>query len=198
MARRLLGSFGNKSLRPPVQSTQRASVRWITVGFVIALCLSSCGAIPPSPENFGRLEVHESNDGSTIAFASASAFGGGWTMQTRYRLRGYKDKATKIISHELYVRIWYNEGGLRDFVTATVDGNRELAVTKIGNQPAYVGRRFGAHEEWLGIPLDDAWLNSTQSSGFDVRLKAQSGHEIFLRVPAAYVTAYLDSVSTLH
>lgn len=197
MGRRLLCSFCNSSLRPPAHLTRRASVWWIGIGFVIALGLSSCGAIPPSPENFGTLEVHESNDGSTIAFASASAFGGGGTMQTRYRLRGYKDKATKILSHELYVRIWYNEGGLRDFVTATVNGSRELAVTKIGNQPAYVGRRFGAHEEWIGIPLDDAWLNSTQSSGFDVRLKAQSGHEIFLKVSAAYVAAYLDSVSKL-
>lgn len=197
MTRTLLRSFCNKFSRPPVQSPQRASVQRISAGFVIALCLGSCGAIPPSPENFGRLEVHESDDGSTLVFASASAFGGGWTMQTRYRLRGHRDKATNAISHELYVRIWYNEGGLRDFVTATVAGNRELAVTKIGNQPAYVGRRFGAHEEWIGIPLDDAWLNSIGSSGFDVRLKAQSGHEILLSVPAAYVMAYLDSVSTL-
>lgn len=197
MTTTLLRSFFSKFLSPPVRSPHRPSAPFMCAGFVIALCLSSCGAIPPSPENFGRLEVHESDDGSTLAFASASAFGGGWTMQTRYRLRGHKDKATNAISHELYVRIWYNEGGFRDFVTATVAGNRELAVTKIGNQPAYVGRRFGAHEEWIGIPLDDPWLNSTRSSGFDVRLKAQSGHEVLLRVPAAYVTAYLDSVSTL-
>lgn len=197
MTKTLFGSICSNSRRPLTQLPQRASVRSISAGLVIALCLSSCGAIPPSPENFARLEVHESNDSATIAFASASAFGGGWTMQSRYRLRGYKDKATHAISHELYVHIWYNDGGLRDFVTATLTGNKEQAVTKIGNQPAYIGRRFGAHEEWIGIPLDDAWLNSNRGSGFAVRLKSKSGHEIFIRVPASYVTAYLDSVGTL-
>lgn len=189
--------YCNKRLTSLVQRRQWASLKFNVAGSIVVLCLNSCAAIPPGPENFGKLEVHESNDGSTIEFASASAFGGGWTMQTRYRLRGHKNKVTKVISHELYINIWYNEGGLRDFVTATVAGNGELAVTKIDNKPSYVGRRFGAHEEWIGVPLDDALLNSSRSSGFDVRLKAQSGHEVFLRIPAAYVAAYLDSVGTL-
>lgn len=169
----------------------------VVAGFLVALSVSGCASVPPSPETFGKLEVKETSDASKITFASASAPGGGWLMQSWYRLRGSKDKATKAVSHELYVYIWYNEGGFRDFVTATFAGDREVAVTKIYAKPSEIGRRFGGFDEWIAVPLDEAWLNSARSTGFDVRIKARSGHEVLLSVPRVYVTAYTNAVGTL-
>jgi hypothetical protein len=169
----------------------------VVAAFLVSLCVGGCASVPPSPESFGKLEVKESDDGSTITFASASAPGGGWSTQSWYRLRGSKDKATKAISHELYVYIWYNEGGFRNYVTATFAGDREVAVTKIHAYPSDIGRRFGAFDEWIAIPLDEAWLNSARSTGFDMRLKALSGHEVLLSVPGVYVMAYTKAVGTV-
>ena len=172
----------------------------ITVAFAAllgALCLSGCASVPPSPESFARLETKESADGSKLTFSSPSAPGGGWSTQSWYRLRGSKDKATKAVAHELYVYIWYNEGGFRNFSTATVAGGREVAATKIYSKPSDIGRRFGSFDEWLTVPLDDASLQSARSTGFDVRIKAVSGHEVLLNVPAAYVAGYMNAVGAL-
>jgi hypothetical protein len=79
----------------------------------------------------------------------------------------------------------------------TIAGDREVAVTKIYAKPSDIGTRFGSFDEWLAIPLDDASLNSARSSGFEVRLKALSGHEVLLSVPGVYVTAYTNAVGKL-
>jgi len=164
---------------------------------VAALFLSGCASVPPSPESFAKLEVKDSPDGSKMTFASASTPGGGWSTQSWYRLRGSKDKTTKATSHELYVYIWYDQGGFRNFVTAKFADDRDVAVTKIYSTPSEIGRRGGAFDEWLAVPLDDASLNSARSAGFEVRLKALSGHEVLLSVPAVYVTAYMNAVGLL-
>lgn len=161
------------------------------------LIVSGCASVPPSPESFARLEVKESTDGSKTTFASASAPAGGWSTQSWYRLRGSKDKATKAVSHELYVYIWYSEGGFRNYVTATFAGGREVAVTKLYSKPSEIGRRFGAFDEWLAVPLDDSSIDSARSTGFELRFRALSGPEVSLSVPGAYVAAYVNAVAKL-
>ncbi len=165
---------------------------------LVLLCVAGCASVPPSADSFAKLEVKESDDGSKTTFASASAPGGGWSTQSWYRLRGARDKTTKAVSHELLVYIWYNEGGLRNFATATFAGDRQVAVTKIYSGPSDIGRRFGAFDEWLVVPLDDASLESARSTSLEVRFKAVSGHELSLSVPGAYVNAYVKAVAAIH
>jgi hypothetical protein len=165
---------------------------------LVALCVSGCASVPPAADSFAKLEVKESPDGSKITFASASAPGGGWSTQSWYRLRGSMDKTTKAVSHELYVYVWYNEGGFRNFATATFAGDKQVAVTKIYSKPSDIGRRFGAFEEWLVVPLDDASLGSARSTSLEVRFKALSGHELALSVPGAYVDAYAKAAAAIH
>jgi hypothetical protein len=158
--------------------------------------LTACASIPPTPSQFGALEIHPAPDGSNkTLFASPSTPAGGWSTQKWYRLRGSKDAAGGAPTHEIYVYIWNNEGGPRGYEAAAFLDGRPARATKLEAKASDIGTRFGASDEWIAVALDTAWLESKRGTGFEVRLQPARGEAVTVKVPASYVTAYLDAVS---
>jgi len=111
-----------------------------------------------------------------------------------WRIRSWLNKETKAVSHQLYVDIGYI-GSWRWYGMAADDQANSLEVIRIGSN---VGSCRGgcSLSETVGIALDDALLRSRASTGFQIKLSAQSGASFIIDVSAGQIAAQLNAIDT--
>jgi len=121
-------------------------------------------------------------------------------------------KQTRRTTHQLVVRNYYRNSGLRFWERANLDDARSLEVTPIkrdvescsGYGDCVVGNAVSAirptrfHYEDFGIGLPDELIRARVSTGFAVKVYARSGETMILRVPPRIISlqlAALDSIA---
>lgn len=111
-----------------------------------------------------------------------------------WRLRSWLNKETKAVSHQLYVDIRYI-GSWRWYSAAADDQANSLEVIRIHSN---VGSCRGgcSLSETVGIALDDDLLRSRASTGFQLKLSAQSGASFIIDVSADQIATQLNAIDT--
>jgi hypothetical protein len=113
-------------------------------------------------------------------------------------LRGWKDKATGKVKHQLFIVIKYSNDWRYYQSASFINGDyQELTVinTEVVKCQSY--RSLGVlcdYRETLGLSFSDASLNSFKEEGLKIRINAKSGHENILEVPANYIKGYLQAI----
>lgn len=111
-----------------------------------------------------------------------------------WRLRSWLNKETKVVSHQLYVDIGH-VGSWRWYSIAADDQANTLEVLRIHSN---VGSCRGgcSLSETVGITLADDLLRSRSSTGFQIKLSAQSGASFIIDVSAEQIGAQLNAIDT--
>lgn len=162
------------------------------------LLTSACSTYRDAkPEDVAsRVEVKDSEFDSQIRFVGPP-IRKGWNEQTTVRLRGWIDKSTKISSHQIYTRVWYNLSDWRFYRSASFKGGERVDLVEIDrdvNCSGGGGIVTCSYAEIIGVPISLDDLKGAQDTGLIVRLNARSGHETFIEIPAPYVKGYLAAV----
>lgn len=121
--------------------------------------------------------------------ADVNPFGG--TTRT-WRIRSWLNRDTKTVAHQLYVEINYI-GGWRWYSIAANDNAETMPVVKIASQ---VGSCLGGciMYETVGIELPTALLRARATTGFQVKLTAQSGDTLVLDVKPNMIGPQLQAI----
>lgn len=111
-----------------------------------------------------------------------------------WRLRGWRDKATGAMRHQLYVSVWHQDRHARGYVLASFEDGSQASTVYIGYDPNCSGRTFScAHSETVGVSLTTQQLDAARLGGLAVRLSSRTGPQTVISVPASYVNGYMLS-----
>lgn len=133
-----------------------------------------------------------------------------------YLLRGWKDKKTGSISHQLYVEIHYTE---KEYIPSSFKEEDKIKIIQHANDwRVYRTANFENatrthlvsidtdvdcqlrdiiyecdYKEMIGVPITSELLKRSTVAGFTIRLNSKSGHESFITVPANYIQGYINA-----
>lgn len=159
------------------------------------VALAGCVSQPTSPSDISaQVEVRDTKFDKSVTYVAPQQSAGGWNTQTYYRLRGWRNKDSGALSHQLYVNVWYNLGSWRYYESASFVGGREVSVVKIDAKPrcsAGGGIVTCSYDEYFGVPLTTEFLEAARATGFEIQLNARLGPPVTVSVPATYVAGYL-------
>ena len=168
--------------------------------------LSGCAqnaALIPADDFAKKVAVNTSDFDTDLKYVAPKLYGfkkrGLLSAGDRMKLnlRGWKDKATGKVRHQLYIVIEY-DNDWRHYQSASFLGgsNQDLTVIDREVTGCHSYSSLGVfcdYRETLGLSFSDTDLNAAKEEGLKIRINAKSGHENILELPANYIKGYLQA-----
>lgn len=115
-------------------------------------------------------------------------------------LRGWKDPTGSVSNHLLYVDAQYSDAYMRSYRSAYVEDNLPVHFTQISNRLHgcrlyHIIPILCDFEEVFGIALTTEILERYKATGLSVRVGAQNGQAVSIRLPSNYIQGYLAAVA---
>jgi hypothetical protein len=161
--------------------------------WIVVALLAACGSAPQRPST--PVDVAAQTKKEDTAFDSSAGFVGPAVSQradrenTTWRMRAWKDKATGLVSRQLYASIYYSDGRWRFYRTANFEGGDSVNVVSIDSRPS-CGRYGCTHTETVGVPISaDKWALAA-SGRLTVRINSRAGAHTFITIPAEYARGF--------
>jgi hypothetical protein len=160
---------------------------------LLALLLAGCASTPAPPitaENTAtQTSVRDTQFDSSAGFVGPAVSQRAERENTTWRMRAWKDKATGLISRQLYASIYYSDGRWRFYRTANFEGGDSVNVVSIDSRPS-CGRYGCTHTETVGVPISaDKWALAA-SGRLTVRINSRAGAHTFITIPAEYAQGF--------
>lgn len=134
-------------------------------------------------------------------------------------LRGWKDKKTGFVEHQLYVQTHYtakeyipssfkeedkvkiieHANDWRIYRTASFEDATQVNLVSINTDVGCELRDIiyeCDYKETIGVPITAELLGKSSILGFTVRLNAKSGHKNFITIPPNYIQGYISALSS--
>jgi len=112
----------------------------------------------------------------------------------KYRIRGWKDKTTGEIRHQIYIQIKYS-GGWRFYRTASFDAGNQQSLVEIDHKVVSCYKYGCTLKETVGVAVDADFLFKHKRRDLHIRIDSKSGHENFINIPYNYTSGYLMAIS---
>lgn len=166
---------------------------------IFVITLSGCVSTPKTINEFAnKVTVKDSNFDSSIKFDGYELFNMkdvgfcGYDYEN-YSLRGWKDKKTDAVSHQLYFSVKYNRDW-RHYRSASYSDGKQSDITTISKDVTSCRDSYLCgcdYKEVMGVSLSDEFLKENKDTGFSIRFNSKSSHENIITVPQEYIKGYL-------
>lgn len=140
--------------------------------------------------------VKDDRFSSSVTFVGPSKminpFGG--TTRT-WLLRSWVNKSDHTVTHQLYVDtsyFWH----WRFWTVAADDHAQAHPVEKINSSVDDCSSSMCSYSETVAVDLDDAFIRANASTGFQIKLTAQSGDDLILTVTPGQIEPVLSAIDT--
>ena len=120
-----------------------------------------------------------------------------------YRLRGWRNRKTGTLKHQLKVIISNPTSRFRIYNSASFDNGQRAQLEELrryercrvpGSRAGKSGFTECLHEQTLGVLLTDEALRTYADRGFTLKISAEDGNLSHIKVPANYIQGYLQAV----
>lgn len=120
-----------------------------------------------------------------------------------YRIRGWRNRKTSALRHQLKVVISNPTGRFRIYNSAIFDNGQQAQLKELRRYercraPGGRGGKGGftecLHEQTLGIPLSDDALRGFSDKGFTLKISSEDGHLSHIKISSNYIQGYLKAV----
>jgi hypothetical protein len=117
---------------------------------------------------------------------------------TTFFLRSFANKASKAVSHQLYVSFTYDAYGWRSYQQAFDDHATAHGVTKIDRDGRGCGGRRTTpcvRSEDIGVEITDEQMRAFATTGAEFKIEAQSGDSLIFNVKPTLFMAQLAALN---
>lgn len=106
-----------------------------------------------------------------------------------WTVRAFTSKTNGATERQLYARVMHSDKRWRFFNSASFVGGDLAKTVRIDSTPSC--HRYGCTlTEVVGVDLPDQKWRAATGAGLEVRLNAQSGGHVVIKIPAEYISGF--------
>jgi hypothetical protein len=117
--------------------------------------------------------------------------------ENSFSIRSWIDKATRRVTHQLYVVNYYGGSGWEFWQSARGQDARPLEFTRISQDVVSCSKYGCSHSEHFGIGLSDALLRQHRTGGFAMKIYSKAGSTAVLQLTPDQIDVQLRAIAAL-